>query len=124
MGEFFGEKPLSSGNIPHPSGTLLIADSGHGLITWRHVSDKDIDDLGNSTGEDTSYIPGLKINGQRIGKSLFLCQEEDAINGRHPQKGVNIGFVDGHVGREKADALLVEKTDTGYNNRCPLWQPK
>jgi prepilin-type processing-associated H-X9-DG protein len=120
--EFTG-KSLSLKNIVHPSATLLLADSGYSLITWRHVSDKDIESLSNSIGEDTAYIPGLKINSQRIDKSLWPSQEDDAIRGRHPQKTVNIGFADGHIDRKKADDLLVEKTDSGYKNRSPLWQP-
>jgi prepilin-type processing-associated H-X9-DG protein len=126
VNEFLG-KPLSSSNIKNPSGTLLITDSGYSLITWRHASDKDSESLGpvyedTGYGEDTAYIPGLKINFDRIGKSLFFGQEEDAVNGRHPKKTVNVGFVDGHVESKKADDLLVESTPAGYKNRSELWQ--
>ena len=50
--------------------------------------------------------------------------EDDAIHGRHANKTVNNGFADGHITREKADNLLVEKTGETYRNKFPLWQPK
>ncbi len=116
--EFVGT-PLSSSDIPHPSQTLLILDSGYSLISWWHVTDVPPVLLG-STIEDTAYVPGLWINKD---KNLWPGQELDAINGRHPNRTVNIGFADGHVSRKKADDLFVEKTDTGYKNRFPLWRP-
>ncbi len=70
---------------------------------------------------DTAYIPGLEINEER---DLLVGQLQDAINGRHPNKMVNMGFADGHISRTKADSLLVEKTSDGYKNRRPFWAPK
>jgi prepilin-type N-terminal cleavage/methylation domain-containing protein/prepilin-type processing-associated H-X9-DG protein len=118
--QFIG-KPLRSGDIPHPAQTLLIVDSGYSIITWWHAADTPPVALGNAIIEDTAYIPGLKINAERV---LWPGQERDAINGRHPNKTVNVGFVDGHISRTKADDLLVEKTEDGYKNRAPLWLPK
>ena len=115
----FNGKPLSGSDIPHPSRTLLIIDSGYGMISWWHVTDAPPAPLGSSI-EDAAYVPGLKINKE---KKLWPGMEWDAITGRHPNRSVNIGFVDVHVGRTKADDLLVEKTETGYKNRYPLWQP-
>jgi prepilin-type processing-associated H-X9-DG protein len=66
-------------------------------------------------------VPGLEINKK---KDLWPGQHQDAIYGRHPSKSVNVGFADGHVSRKKADDLFVEKTETGYKNRIPLWLPK
>ena len=119
--EFIGT-PLSSSDIPHPSQTLLIVDSGYSLISWWHVTDVPPVLLG-STIEDTAYVPGLEINKDKD-LDLWPGKEWDAINGRHPSKRVNVGFADGHVGRKKADDLFVEKTDAGYKNRIPLWLPK
>ena len=116
--EFVGT-PLSSSNILHPNRSLLIVDSGYSMINWRHVTDVPPEPLGNSI-EDAAYVPGLTINKE---KALRFGLEWDAINGRHPNKKVNVGFVDGHVERRQAEDLFIEKTESGYNNRYPLWRP-
>lgn len=116
--EFFGT-PLSSSNISHSSQTLLIVDSGYSMISWRHVADVPPEPFGNSI-EDAAYVPGLGINKE---KTPWPGLEWDAINGRHPNKTVNIGFADGHFDSKKADELFVEKTEAGYKNRYPLWRP-
>ena len=118
--EFIGT-PLSATDIPRRGETMLIADSGYSIITWWHATDVPPVALGNAIIEDTAYIPGLDINKKR---NLWLGQEEDAINGRHPNKTVNVGFVDGHVEKRKAESLFVEKTADSYRNKNPLWQPK
>jgi prepilin-type N-terminal cleavage/methylation domain-containing protein/prepilin-type processing-associated H-X9-DG protein len=117
--EFTGQ-PLSSSEISNPSRTLLLLDSGYSMINWRHVTVSPPDPLGNAI-EDAAYVPGLGINQK---KKLWLGLEDDAIRGRHANKTVNVGFVDGHFAREKADNLLVEKTGETYANKVPLWQPK
>jgi len=117
--KFIG-KPLSTTDLPHPGQTLLIVDSGYSMINWWHAADTPPVSLGNIIIEDTAYIPGLKINEERL---LWPGQERDAIEGRHPNKTVNVGFADGHTNRTKAATLLVEKTADGYKNRSPLWQP-
>jgi len=116
----FVGKPLSSSDVPYPSQTLLIVDSGYSLINWWHVTDVPPVSPG-STIEDSAYVPGLDINKE---KTLWAGLEEDAIHGRHPNKTVNVGFLDGNVNRKKADDLLVEKTADNYINKIPLWQPK
>lgn len=118
--EDFVGTPLRSSDILHPGQTLLIIDSGYSLISWWHATDVPPVLLG-STIEDSAYVPSLEINKD---KNLWPGQEWDAINGRHPNKSVNVGFADGHVSRKKADDLFVEKTDTSYKNRFPLWLPK
>ncbi|MHC4555750.1 MAG: type II secretion system protein [Planctomycetota bacterium] len=118
--EDFVGTPLRSSNMPHPSRTLLIADSGYSIISWWHVTDVPPITL-SSTIEDAAYVPGLWINKD---KNLWPGQEWDAIHGRHPNRTVNIGFADGHISKVKADNLFVEKTDDGYTNRTPLWLPK
>jgi prepilin-type processing-associated H-X9-DG protein len=118
--EFVGT-PLCSSSISRPGETLLIVDSGYAIISWWHAADEPPVVLGNAIIEDAAYIPGLWINKDR---NLWPGLEKDAINGRHPNKTVNVGFVDGHVSRTKADDLFVEKTDDGYKNKSPLWVPK
>jgi prepilin-type processing-associated H-X9-DG protein len=118
--EFVGT-PLSTNKISRPCETMLIIDSGYSIISWWHAADVPPIALGNTVIEDTAYIPGLWINNER---DLWPGQEEDAIYGRHPNKTVNVGFVDGHVSRTKADDLFVEKKDDYYKNKSPLWVPK
>lgn len=117
--EFVGQ-PLCSSEMSNPSRTLLLVDSGYSMINWWHVTDTPPEPQG-STIEDAAYVPGLWINQE---KTLWPGLEDDAIHGRHLNKMVNIGFVDGHFTREKADNLFVEKTGEAYTNKFPLWQPK
>ena len=117
--EFVGT-PLRSSDIPYPSQTLLIVDSGYSLISWWNVTNIPPVTL-NNTIEDTAYLPGIEINKD---KNIWPGQEEDAIFGRHPNKTVNVSFVDGHLTRIRADDLFVEKIVDEYKNKSPLWQPK
>jgi prepilin-type processing-associated H-X9-DG protein/prepilin-type N-terminal cleavage/methylation domain-containing protein len=117
--EFIGE-PLTS-DIERPSQTLLLLDSGYAIISWWHAADIPPVPLGNSIIEDTAYVPGLKINKNRL---LRPGQSYDALFGRHPRKTVNVCFVDGHVKLTKADDLLVEKSSKEYKNLVPLWRPE
>ena len=118
--EFIGT-PLHTSSIQHPSQTLLIVDSGYSMTNWWHATDEPPISLGSTIIEDTAYIPGLSINDKR---SLWPGQERDAIEGRHPNKTVNVGFADGHISRTKADDLFVEKSGDDYKNLRPLWLPK
>lgn len=124
LAEFIG-KSLNVDDIQRPSKTLLILDSGYAIINWWHAADEPPEPLDETYIEDTTYIPGLKINKEKEKEgALWPGQENDAINGRHPHKTVNAGFADGHCARIKADKLLVEKTGDTYKNRSPLWLPK
>lgn len=113
----FNGLPLSSTDIQFPSQTLLITDSGYALINWHHVTDIPPTPLPKSI-EGRSYIPGLSINKNR---TLRPELEDDAIDGRHLNKTVNIGFADGHIERKKAEDLFVGKTSEDYKNLKPLW---
>ncbi len=122
--EFVGE-PLGLNQIRSPAETLLIIDSGYSLISWRGASDMPGPYFDNPQREGSFYVPGLAINNQRfLEETISPDCERDAIDGRHPNKTVNVGFADGHVERVKADDLLVEEADGNYSNRCPLWLPK
>ncbi len=119
--EFVGQ-PLSL-DVKNSSQTLLILDSGYTIIGWYHAADIPPEALESTIMEDTAYVPGLKINKDRQlwkdGSQIY-----DAVYGRHPRKTVNVGYMDGHVAKNKADDLLVEKTTDSYKNLVPLWQPK
>jgi prepilin-type processing-associated H-X9-DG protein len=120
--EFIGE-PQAGIEIKHSSQTLLLLDSGYTIINWWQAADIPPMPLGNSQIEDTAYVPGLKINKNRLLWSGG-AQNFDSIYGRHPRRTVNVGFLDGRVERCPADDLLVEKTPDGYKNRVPLWSQK
>ncbi len=111
--EFIGQ-PLNPVEISRPSETLLMVDSGFTLIDWWHAVE-------SLSQKDASYVPGMKINTKR---PIYEGQEHDAIGGRHPNRTVNVGFVDGHVENRKANELLIEKVQERYENRYPLWSPK
>jgi len=119
--EEFVEKPLRGSDIPHPAQTLLIVDSGYSIIGWWHATDAPPEILDRENIEDTAYVPGLEINKDR---ELRPGQKDDAVNGRHPNKTVNVGFVDGHSSRIKAADLFVEKKSEAYTNRSPLCSPR
>jgi prepilin-type N-terminal cleavage/methylation domain-containing protein/prepilin-type processing-associated H-X9-DG protein len=117
--EFIG-KPLSCTEISNPGMTLLVVDSGYGVIKWWHVTDNPPEALGTSI-EDRAFIPGLWINKN---KNIWRGLEDDAVYGRHPGRTVNIGFAGGNINRIKADNLFVEKTGDSYKNKNPLWVPE
>jgi prepilin-type processing-associated H-X9-DG protein len=118
--EFVGA-PLCKDEIPNPSRTLLIVDCGYSITSWWHATDIPPFSLDGSRGVNTAYIPGLTINKD---KHLLPSQDRDAIEGRHPNKKVNVGFVDGSVSRKQAEELFVEKKLDGYKNKTPLWAPE
>ncbi len=91
------------------------------MINWWHATDTPPVALGNAIIEDTAYIPSLWINRER---ELWDGQKQDAINGRHPNKRVNVGFADNHISSVKADDLFVEENSGSYSNLSPLWRPK
>jgi prepilin-type processing-associated H-X9-DG protein len=116
--EFIGESRAGT-ELPHPSQTLLVVDSGYAMISWVHAADILPVALDADMIEDTAYIPGLSVNRTR---QLWPGQQVDAFYGRHPRMTVNEGFVDGHVAQTKAEDLLVKKTSNDhYENRSPLW---
>lgn len=121
LDEEFTGTPLRTSDIRQPSRTLLLVDCGYSMISWWHATASPPVTLNNNSIPDTAYIPGLKINSNRL---LWPGQQDDAVNGRHPGKTVNIGFASGHAARLDADDLLVEKSGETYRNVSPLWVPK
>lgn len=120
----FVGRSLRLANISKASETLLLCDSGYAIITWMHATDVPPVTLGGRV-EDMAYIPGLEINKQRVEDgTIWPGMEDDAIYGRHPKKTINVGYVDGHVKRIKAEKVFVEYTDQGYRNKSPLWVPE
>lgn len=117
VGEFIGA-PLALYQIRRPAEALLITDSGYSLISWKGATNASVQPFEDKRREGSFYVPGLPGNEAR---NLFPGQEADAIDGRHSNQTVNVGFVDGHIDRLKADDLLVEDVNVNYRNRSPLW---
>ena len=120
IGSEFTGRALGLSQIWSPAKTLLIADSGYALISWCGATNGSVVPFENPRRVGTFYVPGLSINTAR---TFCPGHEQDAIEGRHPNKTVNVGFADGHISCVKADDLFVEKTGDGYSNRSPLWLP-
>ncbi len=118
--DFVG-KPLSLSSINNPAQTLLVVDSGYSIINWRGASNTAPPLFGNPMRESAFYIPGISANKDR---PLLPEFSGDAIEGRHPNRTVNIIFADGNLARTKADDLFVEDNGGNYENRSPLWLPK
>ena len=110
--------PLRANQISHPAAILLIADSGYSTIMWWHATDNPPSCLGGIM-DDSAYVPGLWINTRTFRPGV----ESDALSGRHSNKNINTGFVDGHIDRKKAADLYVERAGNDFKNYSPLWQP-
>ena len=117
--EFVGD-PLGLNQVPNPAKTLFITDSGYSLISWKAAAELSGPLFENTVRENIFYLPGLKINKKR---NISSNHRQDAVSGRHPNKTINIGFVDGHVAQVKAGDLFVKKNGSGYVNLYPLWIP-
>jgi prepilin-type N-terminal cleavage/methylation domain-containing protein/prepilin-type processing-associated H-X9-DG protein len=115
--EFVG-RPLGTNQIRRVAETLLITDSGYSLISWRGVTNASVPRFDNRRREGSFYVPGLKINEDRV---ILPGHEQDALDGRHLNKSVNVGFADGHLSCLRADDLLVQEVGGDYINGYPLW---
>ncbi len=120
-GEDIQGTPLSLTAVRQSGETLLIVDSGFALVSWWNATREPPKPVVVKNAWDVSYVPGLEINGEI---TLWPGQKTDAIDGRHRDKTVNVGFVDGHVAKTKASELLVEKTGEDQWNNSPLWRPR
>jgi prepilin-type processing-associated H-X9-DG protein len=109
---------LSIASLKQPGSTLLVSDSGYSLICWWNATADPPCALDPSCIEDTSYVPGLEINKNKV---LKTGQAADAIGGRHPNKTINVGFADGHADPKPASDLLVEKTEDDQYTNTRLW---
>ena len=121
VGSDFVGKPLNLSSINNPAETLLLVDSGYSIISWRGASNMPGPLFDNLLRESSFYIPGIPANKDR---SLLPEFSEDVLEGRHPNRTVNIIFADGHLARTKADELFVEEIGGSFKNRSLLWLPK
>ena len=117
---------LSRSEVHNQSRTMLLADSGYAIIKWHHATQNPPVALNKNKIRDTAaYIPGLSINSQRLAQKLISTgMEKDALDGRHPGKTVNIGFVDGHVERVQAEGLLTDRDGNPVAGSDIMWKTK
>jgi len=118
--EFIG-KPLSSTSIRNASQTLLIADSGYSLVSWKAADSTASPVFENPKRENFFYIPGISFNETR---TLNINITPMAVSGRHPKKKVNLAYSDTHVSSVHADDLTVQNNAGNYVNRSSLWEGK
>ena len=115
----FSGNSLNISQVSYPEETMMILDAGYATICWWQATANPPVPLGSSR-EELSYVPGLEINEER---SVWNSLKDDAVNGRHWNKNVHVGFVDGHVTSQQANTLMVSESNGEYRNRSPLWQP-
>lgn len=116
--EFVGN-PLSISQIRQPGQVVLLTDSGYSQVSWKAATKEVSPHFENLKRERSFYIPGMEINKSR---PLTAQSFGEAISGRHPNRTVNVMYVDGHLARIKADELTVTIT-VGVHKNLSLWNP-
>lgn len=119
MGDDFVGKSLSISSVRQPSQVLLLTDSGYSQVSWKAATNAVSPHFDNPKREKNFYIPGMEINKSRPLINVFF---KEAAAGRHPNRTVNVLYVDGHQARIVADELTVEAASGGYTNLSP-WKP-
>lgn len=131
--------PLSLSKISNPQNILLIIDSGYSLISWEGATNANIPPCENTLRADAFYVPGVSANIQRLSSSpakqysvikkrpkdysINELNKDDAVMGRHRQKTINTGYVDGHTKRLKPEELFVREENGIYRN-IQAWLPE
>ncbi len=115
-------RPYTVQNIKSPGGTALILDSGYAVINWYHATRVPPQKVFVDNNSWASYVPGLSTN-QHPEKYLLDVQKDDAIAGRHPNRTINVGYVDGHVDRIEAEQSLVVQEGDDYFGVTSFWGP-
>lgn len=116
------QRPCAVQNIKLPGQTALLMDSGYAVINWYHATPRPPQKIFVDNWPWASYVPGLSVN-QHPEKYLLDVQKDDAIEGRHPNRTVNVGYVDGHISRISAENSLVVSEGEIYFGVKPFWDP-
>ena len=119
IGSEYVGTPLGSSKILHPESILLVVDSGYSLISWQGATNANVSCF-ETPREKSFYIPGVNANEQR---KLLSGNKDDAINGRHMLKTINVGYADNHAKRLRAEELFVREEKGIYAN-IQTWVPE
>jgi len=117
--EFKGT-PLKTSQLKQPARTVLLCDSGYGLISWKAALPTGRPDFENPQRLGSYYVPGLTDNSRR---GIDPAQLHDAVRGRHTGHSINAAFADGHVRSLKASLLTAGDPNDGRPNRLYIWSP-
>lgn len=116
--EFTG-KPLKGHNLSSPWSVVLVVDSGYSLISWKALAPDPLRyKFEAPSRQNTYYLPGIELNRER---EIHPDHLEDAQNGRHRRQRVNIGYADGHVGKENASRLQPDFNDPDFPVNYSTW---
>lgn len=96
-------------DIQSASLKMLHMDAGFGQMSPHRVL----------APQNTQYLPGGSRNGNITALPAF--KSADALNGRHPDRSINVAFVDGHV--QTLHVTEVESPLALSPSNTDRWQP-
>jgi prepilin-type N-terminal cleavage/methylation domain-containing protein/prepilin-type processing-associated H-X9-DG protein len=114
--------PYAVQSIRSPGSTGLLLDSGYTVVNWYYATLNPPQQIFITMRPWTSYVPGLSIN-REPDRHLLDVQRDDAVQGRHPARTINTGYVDGHVQQIAAEASRVTREGDSYRGIKPFWDP-
>lgn len=117
--EFFGSA-MKASRLRQASRTLLFADSGYTLISWKATLTGAKVSFENLQRLNSFYLPGLSVN---AGRTFQAGQETDALKGRHYGHSINAAFADGHAQSIKVSQLACDDPNDGGPSTAYLWSP-
>ena len=107
--------PAKNVQIPFPSSIMQAMDSGTVRIRWEYAN------LNNAYIKSYNYIPGFISNAS---KSIAAKALDEAINGRHHGKSVNVSYADGHAANIKVTTIHVKSHNSAVaGNNYRFWRP-
>lgn len=116
-GAFFSDnQPLRFTQVRNPARTFLLGDSGYSLISWLAAVKSATNVYENPMRVNSFFVPGLSFNQSRN----ELVSRSDAMAGRHPNRKINLLFMDGHSETRHAEFFALQHS-TEYSTS--IWAP-